>query len=219
MQDSPCNAEHLWHQVPALKIPEVPSLSLWQLSALQPTHHIFQIVPREGILAKCGDVCWEEKWKAGLSRSHTPLLPSQPTKLCSTLLGVLLSQVQASGNPTVSCKLFTTPGKGRSPSFKQRHSLPSPLGMICLRNNATFPGNGSPERRWDRFASGSTKATITGTKRQLTRRKNSRLPVEYVNEIKVLARWEVKDIKMFKHTRTQFYKMLFKIFINVSKTQ
>lgn len=123
MQDSPCNAEHLWHQVPALKMPEVPSLSLWQLSALQPTHHTFQTVPREGILAK--------KWKAGLSRSHTPLLPSQPTKLCC-IIGGFVSQVESSGNPTVSCKLFTTAGKGRSPSFKQRHSLLSPLGGYAL---------------------------------------------------------------------------------------
>lgn len=68
--------------------------------------------------------------------SESSLLPSWPHNFVPHHQGLccvfLLCQVQSSRGPRLSCKLSTTPGKGRSPSSRQRKSLPSPLGQHAM---------------------------------------------------------------------------------------
>lgn len=127
----------------------------------------------------------------------------------------------------MSCKFFPNSRKGKKSQVRAQEQLTVSSGTTWHdESKAMFLGDRSPKRTRDKFPSESSGTTITGTKRQAIERKTSRPSVEGVNETKVLAHRDVKDIKEAKymcmrvHTHTQFLKnKLFKIFINLSKTQ
>lgn len=173
---------HATTEVPALKMPEVPSDP--------PTTH-FQTVPSGVALGKCEDLCWDTEVKSRMGRPHTP--PRAPHLTAHTTLfhviGVFAEPSPKFWNPPECLKNFSRlEERGEVLVSGKGAAYPSSRTTCHDESSATFPRNHAPERTWDRFASGSpTTTTITGTRRRVTGRRNSRLPTGKAHELTVLA--------------------------------